>query len=132
VTTIERKIIIIIMLNIFVVFFMVLGVTGLVIGLYSFKQYTGIVNSVEPISIFRVLKISAWMGVSGCFTFFALITLLGTIIEKKLNWPFHEVVGLLVISVIVGAIVFFGSTYQIYTTIKYRDLLINKKIIKKD
>ena len=58
--------------------------------------------------------------------------LLGTIIEKKLNWPFHEVVGLLVISVIVGAIVFFGSTYQIYTTIKYRDLLINKKIIKKD
>lgn len=118
------------MMNFSVLLFILLGVIGLGCGLYSIREYSGIIKSIKPISISHVLKLSTLIGLSSCLSFFALITLLGTIVEKKITWSSNEVLGLLVVSVIVGVVVFGGSVYQIYTTIKYRDLLVKKKILK--
>ena len=71
------------------------------------------------------------MGVSGCFCFFALITVSGIIVERKSDFSLQGIFGLLGVSIVLGIIGFLGSLYQIYTTVKYRDFLLDKKIIKK-
>jgi hypothetical protein len=109
----------------------ILGLIGIYFGIWTFKKYTKIIHSVEPVSIHFIFQLSVWMGISGCFSFFALIAILGTIFEKKTDWSFHSILGLIGISIIFGIIGFFGSLYQIYTTVKYRNLLLDKKIIKK-
>jgi hypothetical protein len=113
------------------IFSLVLGVVGICIGIYTFRKYTNIVHSLEPVSFIYILKLSALMGTSGCFIFFALIALLGKIAERGSNWSLKGILGLLSISLVFGLLGFLGSLYQIYTTVKYRDLLIDKKIIKK-
>ena len=71
------------------------------------------------------------MGIAGCFSFFALIIFFGMFFERKLDWTPQSILGLLGISLAFGAIGFIGSLYQIYTTVKFRDLLIKKKHISK-
>jgi hypothetical protein len=110
---------------------LVLALLGVYIGLFTFRKYTNLVHSVEPVSIPYIVKLAAWMGVSGCFSFFALIAILGAIAEKESSWSLQSILGLLGVSIAFGVIGFFGSLYQIYTTVKYRDFLINKKVIKK-
>ena len=85
----------------------------------------------EQVSFLSVFKLATLMGISGCFSFFALLAILGTIVERKSDWTSQDIFGLLGISLAFGVIGFLGSLYQIYTTVKYRDLLIQKKIIKK-
>jgi hypothetical protein len=111
--------------------FVVFAMIGLGSGWISFRKYSNIINSVHPIPIVSVVKLSALMAVAACFVFTALITIGGSLAENKQEWNIQELFGVLAISFFVGLVVFLGSMYQIYTTIKYRDLLIKRNIIKK-
>lgn len=120
------------MVYIILIVSLVFGLIGISIGLYTYRKYTFIVHSVKPVSFVSILKLAMLMGISGCFSFFALIAFFGTILERKSDWAPQSISGLLVVSLIFGAIGSVGSLYQIYTTVKYRDLLIKGKFISKE
>lgn len=118
------------MLNASLLLFAVLFVIGILTGGFYFKKYTDIVNSISPIPFFKIVTTSVLIASSCFFIFIGLITIGISLSEDKQVWLIQELVALLVISGIVGFVVFLGSVYQIYTTIKYRDMLIRKKVIK--
>jgi hypothetical protein len=65
------------------------------------------------------------------FLFFALISRFGTIAGESSDWSLQGLFALTGVSIVLGLLVFLGSFYQVYTTVKFRDLLISKNIIKK-
>jgi hypothetical protein len=110
----------------------ILGVVGIYLGLYAFRGFTNIVHSVKPVSISYIVKLSSLWGISSCFSFFALISVFGTLTEENPNLSLQSLFALVGVSVVLGLFVFLGSLYQTYTTVKFRDLLLRKNIIKKD
>jgi hypothetical protein len=109
---------------------LVLGFTGIYIGVLSFKSYTNIVRSQDLVSKGSIIKISLQTGISASLTFFALIPMFGTIAEKKNNWSFQELFLLLCGSILLGIICLLGTMYQIYTSVKYRDLLKDNNLLR--
>lgn len=119
------------MTYIVIMFSLVLGVIGVYVGIRAFRAYTSLVQSVEPISLPYIVKLAARMGISGGFSFFALVTISGVLVDNNSDLTLQSILALAAFSIALGLFGFLGSLYQIYTTVKYRDFLLDKKIIKK-
>lgn len=108
--------------SIIVVLILCLG--GLYIGAKAFKAYRYITVSNEAVSLKELMKISAFGGASSTLLFLGIVVVMG-IIDKNYIWSIQKVLGAIVVSLIPGVITTLGSMYQLYSTIKYRDALMD-------
>lgn len=100
-------------------------------GIRGTRMYSAIIRTGGGVAFSEVLKTAAWFGATSCLAVYALLSLGGTIMDKKLNWSFSDMASLAIVSVFAGFLVGLGVTYQVYTTIKYKDWL-RKKVSTKD
>lgn len=120
----------ILLVTLFLIISIALGIFGFYIGYVAFQEYTNYINNAVQVKLEKILYLSTRFAVASGLIFFALISILGTFFEKKVDWLLTEVLGLFSMAGVLCLITFIGSLYQIYTTVKYRDLLIDKRIIK--
>lgn len=101
------------------------GIGGLYLGMLGFREYRSITRTADKVSVLQIIKIAAVFGLSTSLVFFALM-ILGGVMGKEYMWSLPKLSGSIVVSLILGVIVTLGGTYQIYTTVIFRDLLIKK------
>jgi len=101
------------------------GISGLYLGVVGFKEYTNITRTAEKVSALQIIKIAARSGVSSSLVFFAFMLFAG-VLEKEYIWSLPKFGGAILASSILGLVVTLGETYQIYTTVVFRDMLIRK------
>jgi hypothetical protein len=103
---------------------LIIGLGGLYVGVVAYKAYSYITVSNDAISLKELVKISAFAGVSSTLLFLGIILVMG-IIDGNYVWSIQKVFGAIVVSLIPGVITTLGSIYKVYSTIKYRDMLMN-------
>jgi hypothetical protein len=119
-------------MQIFVIILSVmLGSMGFYLGYSWYRQHENIIRTADPVPMSQVLKISLMLGAAFGLFSFALVTIYGTFAENKTSWSFQEFLSLGIVSVAIAVIVLLGSIYQIITTVKYRDYLVDKYKAKK-
>ena len=101
------------------------GMGGLYFGTVGFTDYRNITIGANKVTYRRILKISAYLGIASTLLFFAIITSM-SILDQKYVWDIPKIVVAIFVSSIPGLIVTIGALYQVYTTVKFRDLLIKK------
>jgi len=106
------------------------GLSAIYSGYLGFKNYGKITITNEKVSFARILKISTQYGLAGALLIFAVAMIIG-IFDVSYQWSAKSFGSSFVISIGGGIIIFLGSLYQVYTTIKYRDLLIGSLRKKK-
>jgi nucleoside recognition membrane protein YjiH len=101
------------------------GISAFLVGAKGLKDYTHITYSAEKVTIKEIIKISAFLGMASMLGFFALI-LSVSIVDETYAWNFQKLVSAISVSLFLGLIVTLGGLYQVYTTVKFRDLLIKR------
>jgi hypothetical protein len=119
------------MLYLIIFISLIIGILTIYLGVSSYRQYSEITHTTDPVSLGQVILLSVKFGVAFWLFTFLLFLILGIFSEDKTRWSFAEMIGVLGLSSIVGLIVTLGSFYQIITTIKYRDHLVKKYKVKK-
>jgi hypothetical protein len=77
------------------------------------------------VSVLQIIKIAARSGLSSSLVFFAILIFAG-VLDEEYIWSLQKFGGAILVSSILGVIVILGETYQIYTTVLFRDMLIRK------
>ena len=106
------------------------GLGAIYFGYLGFKNYRQITVTNERVRFTRILIISIQYGLAFAMVFFAFFMIVG-IIDVDHHWSAKSFVSSLTVSIVAGIITFLGSLYQVYTTSKYRGLII-KSLRKKE
>ncbi len=101
------------------------GISGLYLGVVGFKEYTNITRTAEKLSVLQIIKIAVHFGISGSLILFTIIIFAG-VLDETYIWSLQKIGGAILVSLIPGIIITLGATYQIYTTVIFRDMLIRK------
>ena len=101
------------------------GIAGLYFGTVGLRDYRNITHSAASVTFRRIMKTTAYLGIAGTLVFFALIAFL-SILDENYVWNAQKFSGAILISSILGLVITLGGLYQVYTTAKFRDLLIKK------
>jgi hypothetical protein len=102
------------------------GMGGLYFGAVGLRDYSRITISANSVSLRQIIKISAYLGIASTLIFFVIITSM-SIFDEKYVWSLQKFGGAVLIALIPGFVVTLGGLYQVYTTVKFRDLLIKKQ-----
>ena len=101
------------------------GIVGFYFGMVGLRDYRNITTNAEGVNLRHIMKISTYLGISSTLLFFAMIAFM-SILDLNYVWNLQRFIGALLISSGAGLVVTLGSLYQVYTTVKFRDLLIKK------
>lgn len=104
---------------------LLVGISGLYMGVVGFRQYKNITITAEKVSAFQVIKIAARFGVAGSLLFLATM-ISASVLDEKYIWSLQKIGSTIFVSLIPGIIITLGAMYQIYTTVVFRDILIRK------
>ena len=101
------------------------GIGGLSLGVIGFKNYRNITITSEKVSVIQIIKIASFFGVASTLVFFAVILSI-SVFDEKYVWSLQRFGGAILVSLIPGLLTTLGGIYQVYTTVRFRDLLIKK------
>ena len=101
------------------------GISALLVGAKGLRDYSHITHCAEKVTLKEIIKISAFLGMGSMLGFFALVLSM-SIVDETYIWDFQKLINAISVSLLVGLIVTFGGLYQVYTTVKFRDLLIKR------
>ncbi len=107
------------------VFVSLASLLGVYVGISGFKEYISINKTAKKISFSRIVKIAVFFGLAAALILLAIILFAG-VLQGNFVWSFSKIGSAVFLSLILGSIVTLGTMYQIYTTVIFRDMLINK------
>jgi O-antigen ligase len=99
------------------------GLVGLISGIYVFRSYSTIIRSPNRISFQYILILAVISSISGASILPFIILFYSYFIEQQKQWSLETILSVVSIGLVIGVIVFVGSLYQFYTSIKLRDFI---------
>jgi O-antigen ligase len=99
------------------------GLVGLISGMYVFRSYSTIIRSQNRISFPNIIILAVISSISGASILPFIILFYSYFIEQQKQWSLETISSVVSIGLVIGVIVFVGSLYQFFTSIKLRDLI---------
>jgi hypothetical protein len=104
-------------------FAILLWLISIYLGFVAYKDYRKIIISNQVVGFAQIMKISTLFVVAATLLFFGII-ITSSITDENYSWSVVKVLEAVIVSIIPGAVTMLGSIYQIFSTTKYRDILI--------